>query len=81
VLDLCLRQHSYNYPGYYLRHYNYQLRVDLEDGTDLFRSDSSFLPVTAWALPPRWCRPAPAGGTTGRRKDPAAGVLAAPTRS
>ena len=35
--------------GDYLRHYDYQLRVDPTDGTDLFRTDSSFVPVTAWA--------------------------------
>lgn len=35
--------------GNYLRHYNHQLRVDPTDGTDLFRTDSSFVPVTAWA--------------------------------
>ncbi|MET7607657.1 AbfB domain-containing protein [Streptomyces avermitilis] len=44
-----VRFESYNYPGYYLRHYHYQLRVDPTDGTDQFRQDSSFTPVTAWA--------------------------------
>jgi hypothetical protein len=44
-----VRLESNNYPGYYLRHYNYQLRVDVSDGTDLFRQDSSFVPGTAWA--------------------------------
>lgn len=47
-----VRFESYNCPGCYLRHYDCQLRVsgaDGADGADLFRRDSSFVPVTAWA--------------------------------
>jgi len=44
-----LRFESYNYPATTCATYNYQLRVDPTDGTDLFRTDSSFVPVTAWA--------------------------------
>ncbi|SDE25902.1 family 43 glycosylhydrolase [Glycomyces harbinensis] len=33
---------SANYPGYYLRHKNYEIWVERSDGTALFRSDASF---------------------------------------
>ncbi|WP_308402816.1 AbfB domain-containing protein [Streptomyces sp. AC550_RSS872] len=39
----------YNSPGYYLRHCNYELRVERAGGRDLFRQDSSFTPVAVWA--------------------------------
>jgi hypothetical protein len=41
---------SHNYPGRCIRHRNYQLWVDpYDDVTTVFRADSSFAPVTAWA--------------------------------
>ncbi|WP_228045040.1 AbfB domain-containing protein [Streptomyces ferrugineus] len=40
---------SYNYPGRYLRHYNYELRVDPFQDNATFRADSSFSAVGPWA--------------------------------
>jgi len=33
---------SVNYPGYYLRHKDFRIRIDRNDGTDLFKSDATF---------------------------------------
>jgi hypothetical protein len=43
------RLESHNFPGYYVRHRNGELRVDPYTATDLFRADRSFQPVTAWS--------------------------------
>jgi hypothetical protein len=39
---------SYNYPGRYLRHYNYELRIDPYQDNATFRADSSFTAVSPW---------------------------------
>lgn len=39
---------SYNFPGRYIRHRDYQLWVDPYEDSDLFRSDRSFTAVSAW---------------------------------
>jgi Alpha-L-arabinofuranosidase B (ABFB) domain len=33
---------SVNYPGFYLRHQNYRLKLQRDDGMDLFHQDASF---------------------------------------
>ena len=33
---------SSNYPGHFIRHVNYRLRIDQDDGTDTFMKDASF---------------------------------------
>ena len=33
---------SSNYPGYFIRHQNYRLKIDKDDGSDLFKKDASF---------------------------------------
>ena len=33
---------SVNHPGHYLRHYNFNLRLDADDGSDIFRQDATF---------------------------------------
>ncbi|CAM5621982.1 Alpha-L-arabinofuranosidase B arabinose-binding domain-containing protein OS=Streptomyces aurantiogriseus OX=66870 GN=GCM10010251_96460 PE=4 SV=1 [Streptomyces aurantiogriseus] len=33
---------SVNYPTRYLRHYNYELRLDVNDGTSTFAADATF---------------------------------------
>ncbi|WUP39474.1 AbfB domain-containing protein [Streptomyces europaeiscabiei] len=40
---------SYNYPGHYVRHYAYELRVDPYQDNATFRADSSFRAVNPWA--------------------------------
>ncbi|MFF7163799.1 AbfB domain-containing protein [Streptomyces sp. NPDC008086] len=40
---------SYNYPGRYLRHYFYELRIDRNQDDATFRADSSFTAVSPWA--------------------------------
>ncbi|MFM6252779.1 MAG: AbfB domain-containing protein, partial [Dolichospermum sp.] len=34
---------SYNFPGYYIRHRDFELWLDKFDGSSLFRDDASFL--------------------------------------
>ncbi len=38
----CISFNSRNYPGSYLRHNTYRLRMDGYDGSDLFRRDATF---------------------------------------
>jgi hypothetical protein len=33
---------SVNFPGYYLRHQHFRIRIDRDDGTELFRKDATF---------------------------------------
>ena len=33
---------SVNYPGYYIRHSSYRLRIDREDNSKLLHKDASF---------------------------------------
>jgi hypothetical protein len=40
---------SVNYPGRYLRHYDYVIRLDANDGTAAFRSDATFYRVAGLA--------------------------------
>ncbi|MCZ1005306.1 AbfB domain-containing protein [Streptomyces mirabilis] len=40
---------SINYPGRYLRHRNFQLRLDRDDNSQLFRADSAFRVVNGWS--------------------------------
>lgn len=41
----CVSFESRNYPGDYLRHYNFQVYKQPMDGTALFRADATFCPV------------------------------------
>jgi hypothetical protein len=41
----CLSLESKNYPGYYLRHFNFKLLLEPYDGTAQFAADSTFCPV------------------------------------
>ncbi|MET8150604.1 AbfB domain-containing protein [Actinoplanes sp. NPDC049668] len=41
----CVSFESANYPGYFLRHRNYALRLDRVDGSALFNADSTFCAV------------------------------------
>ena len=38
----CSSFESVNYPGYYLRHQNYRIKLNRNDGSDLFRKDATF---------------------------------------
>ncbi|MEU9631633.1 AbfB domain-containing protein [Streptomyces luteogriseus] len=40
-----MQSKSYNYPGRYLRHYSYELRLDTFRDNATFRADSSFKAV------------------------------------
>jgi hypothetical protein len=40
---------SVNLPGYYLRHHDFILRLDPDDGTDLFKADATFKKVAGLA--------------------------------
>ncbi|MCK2218812.1 alpha-L-arabinofuranosidase B [Actinomadura sp. ATCC 31491] len=42
----CVSFESKNYPGSFLRHRNYQLYRNADDGSALFRSDATFCPQT-----------------------------------
>ncbi|WP_369231656.1 alpha-L-arabinofuranosidase B [Streptomyces sp. R21] len=42
----CVSFESRNYPGDFLRHYNYQLLRQPMDGTSVFRQDATFCPST-----------------------------------
>ncbi|MEU4619327.1 AbfB domain-containing protein [Actinoplanes sp. NPDC023801] len=42
----CVSLESVNFPGYYLRHRNFEIRLDRNDGSALFRQDSTFCAVT-----------------------------------
>ncbi len=39
---------SVDYPGYYIRQYNYFLRLDPDDGSDDFKADATFKIVPGW---------------------------------
>lgn len=41
----CVSFESDNYPGYFLRHRNFALRLDRADGSALFDADATFCPV------------------------------------
>ena len=36
---------SIRYPGYFLRHQNYILKLHKEDSSDLYKKDASFFPI------------------------------------
>jgi hypothetical protein len=40
---------SVNFPGYYLRHYDYILRLERKDGTSIFNQDATFYKETGLA--------------------------------
>jgi hypothetical protein len=40
---------SVNFPTRYLRHFNYALRTDVNDGTAVFRADATFYRVAGFA--------------------------------
>jgi Alpha-L-arabinofuranosidase B (ABFB) domain len=42
----CVSFESVNYPGYFLRHQNFQIHLQPRDGTALFAADATFCPVT-----------------------------------
>lgn len=42
--DSCVSFESYNYPGEFLRHSNYQLYRQPDDGSTLFENDATFCP-------------------------------------
>ncbi|WP_198170780.1 AbfB domain-containing protein [Actinoplanes awajinensis] len=42
----CSSLESVNYPGYFLRHQNYQIKLQRNDGSDLYRRDATFCAVT-----------------------------------
>ena len=42
----CVSFESSNYPGDFLRHYNFQLRRQTNDGSSLFAADATFCPQT-----------------------------------
>ncbi|GAA0468055.1 hypothetical protein Aca07nite_40010 [Actinoplanes capillaceus] len=42
----CVSFESVNFPGYYLRHRNFEIRLDRIDGSELFRQDATFCPLT-----------------------------------
>jgi hypothetical protein len=42
----CVSFESVNFPGYYLRHRNFEIRLDRNDGSALFRQDTTFCAVT-----------------------------------
>jgi hypothetical protein len=48
---------SENYPGYYLRHRNYEIWLDKNNNTDLFRKDASFKVHDGLAQPSAIDRP------------------------
>lgn len=47
---------SINYPGYYLRHQNFRLKLQKDDGSELFRLDSTFFKEDSTLEPndPEW---------------------------
>lgn len=45
----CFSFESKNYPGYYLRHAGFRLRLNAADGSDLFRNDATFCRRTGLA--------------------------------
>jgi hypothetical protein len=44
-----IRLESYNCPGHFVRHRNFQLRLDPQENTSLYQADTTFWPVKAWA--------------------------------
>ncbi len=42
----CVSFESVNFPGYFLRHQNFQLLLHQRDGSGLFAADATFCPVT-----------------------------------
>lgn len=43
----CLSFESRNFPGQYLRHRDFRIRIDISDGSPLFRADATFCPRAA----------------------------------
>ncbi|MEV0898792.1 AbfB domain-containing protein [Actinoplanes sp. NPDC049802] len=42
----CVSFESVNFPGYYLRHRNFQILLERIDNSELFRQDATFCPLT-----------------------------------
>ncbi|WP_433528853.1 AbfB domain-containing protein [Micromonospora sp. CA-263727] len=42
----CVSFESVNFPGYYLRHYEFRMFLHRADNSALFRADATFCPVT-----------------------------------
>ncbi len=42
----CVSLESVNFPGYFLRHQNFELKLQRRDGSNLFDQDVTFCPVT-----------------------------------
>jgi hypothetical protein len=42
----CVSFESINYPGFFLRHQNFDIKLHRRDGSDLFDRDATFCPVT-----------------------------------
>ena len=42
--DDCISFESVDIPGSYLRHFNFRLQLDRNDGSPLFQSDATFCP-------------------------------------
>ncbi|BCY12926.1 hypothetical protein L3i22_080140 [Actinoplanes sp. L3-i22] len=41
----CVSLESVNYPGYFLRHQNFEIKLNRRDRSDLFDQDATFCPV------------------------------------
>ena len=62
----CLSFESVDTPGSYIRHYNYELMVNADDGSKLFAEDATFCPqaglngqgnsLRSWSYPTRYWR-------------------------
>ncbi|WP_170928346.1 AbfB domain-containing protein [Deinococcus hopiensis] len=40
----CVSFEAFNHPGQYLRHFNYRIRLDANDNSQLFKDDATFCP-------------------------------------
>lgn len=63
----CFSFESVGTPGSYIRHYNFELLLNADDGTKLFGEDATFCPleslndlgthsIRSWSYPTRWIR-------------------------
>ncbi|MGY2051189.1 AbfB domain-containing protein [Methylobacterium sp. JK268] len=75
----CSSYEAINWPGYYLRHRNFQFYITQSDGSDLFKQDASFCAVpaldgaTAW--PAQTALPQQIGSATSRVASPQDGSI------
>ncbi|MFI1993631.1 AbfB domain-containing protein [Actinoplanes sp. NPDC020271] len=42
----CVSLESVNYPGYFIRHQNFEIKLNRQDRSDLFAQDATFCPIT-----------------------------------